>query len=79
MMDKIKIGCSGIGCSLPFGSLTTIFIVLKLCGAIEWSWVWVLSPMWLTFAFALAVLGICGLTIAVILLCAALITWIADR
>ncbi len=26
--------------------LTLIFITLKLCGVIEWSWVWVFMPMW---------------------------------
>lgn len=30
------------------GSLLQIaFIVLKLCGVIDWSWIWVLSPMWI--------------------------------
>lgn len=27
--------------------LVVIFIVLKLLGAITWSWVWVLSPIWI--------------------------------
>jgi hypothetical protein len=27
--------------------LTTIFIVLKLAGVVTWSWVWILSPLWL--------------------------------
>lgn len=36
---------NGIG----FGGLLTIaFIVLKLCGVITWSWVWVLSPLWIS-------------------------------
>lgn len=30
--------------------LTLIFIVLKLTGTIHWSWVWVLSPIWITLA-----------------------------
>lgn len=28
--------------------LTLVFIVLKLCGVITWSLVWVLSPMWIS-------------------------------
>ena len=28
--------------------LLVIFIVLKLCGLISWSWVWVLSPLWIS-------------------------------
>lgn len=29
------------------GLLTIAFIVLKLIGRITWSWVWVLSPIWI--------------------------------
>lgn len=29
-----------------FGLLTLAFIILKLCNVIRWSWVWVLSPLW---------------------------------
>ena len=31
-----------------FGLLTLLFIGLKLTGHIAWSWVWVLSPIWIT-------------------------------
>lgn len=27
--------------------LQLIFIVLKLCKVIKWSWIWVLSPSWI--------------------------------
>lgn len=30
------------------GLLGIAFIVLKLCGVIDWSWVWVLSPFWIS-------------------------------
>ena len=30
-----------------FELLTIAFIVLKLCNVIEWSWIWVLSPIWI--------------------------------
>lgn len=30
-----------------FGLLTLIFIVLRLTEVVQWSWVWVLSPIWL--------------------------------
>ena len=40
---------------ISFGSLLTIvFIVLKLCAVITWSWAWVLSPLWISLAFSLA-------------------------
>ena len=42
---------------LSFSSLLTlIFIVLKLCSIISWSWFWVLSP--LLFGLALDILVI---------------------
>lgn len=27
--------------------LLVVFIVLKLCHVINWSWLWVLSPLWI--------------------------------
>ena len=36
----------GIGFS---GALALIFIDLKLTKVITWSWVWVLSPIWIPF------------------------------
>ena len=29
-----------------FGLLTIVFVTLKLIGVIDWSWVWVLAPLW---------------------------------
>ena len=36
----------GIGFS---GLLTIVFITLKLTDYIDWSWWWVLSPLWIPF------------------------------
>lgn len=30
------------------GVLAIVFVVLKLCGLIDWSWWWVLSPLWIS-------------------------------
>ena len=30
------------------GLLTILFVALKLLGHIEWSWWWVLSPIWIS-------------------------------
>lgn len=38
------------------GALTIAFIVLKLCHVIDWSWVWVLSPLWISAAIAVLIL-----------------------
>jgi hypothetical protein len=33
------------------GLLTIVFITLKLTGYINWSWLWVLSPIWIAMIF----------------------------
>ena len=32
------------------GLLALIFITLKLLDKIDWSWIWILSPLWLPLA-----------------------------
>ena len=54
-MSNSNSSSSGIGFS---GLLTIVFITLKLCNVITWSWWWVLSPVWITIGIALLVLGI---------------------
>lgn len=39
-----------------FGALTIVFIVLKLCKVINWSWVWVLAPLWIPIALVIVLL-----------------------
>lgn len=29
------------------GLLTLLFIILKLCNIISWSWIWIVSPLWI--------------------------------
>lgn len=43
---------SGIGVT---GLLGVAFIVLKLVGIINWSWLWVLSPFWISAGLALLI------------------------
>jgi len=38
------------------GLLTIAFIVLKLTGYINWSWWWVLSPLWIETAIGLLII-----------------------
>lgn len=40
------------------GLLTILFIGLKLTDYIDWSWWWVLSPLWIGFALWLVIVGI---------------------
>ena len=42
-------------------TLTLIFVVLKLCGVIDWGWVWVLAPIWIPLAIVVAIFAVvCG-------------------
>lgn len=45
MSKNTETSSGGIGF---VGLLTIVFITLKLTGVITWSWVWVLSPIWIT-------------------------------
>ena len=53
MNNKTKKGGLGI-----VSVLTIIFIVLKLLGVIKWSWIWVLSPLWISAVIVLAVFSV---------------------
>ena len=48
MSDNKQVQTGGINF---FGLLAIVFITLKLIGYINWSWWWVLSPLWLPLAF----------------------------
>lgn len=52
MSDKSSSASGGVGFA---GLLTVLFIGLKLCHQIAWSWWWVLSPLWISWGLVLAV------------------------
>lgn len=60
-MSESKTNSGGIGF---VGLLTILFIGLKLTGYIAWSWIWVLSPLWIT---ALVVIAVLLIALAVLL------------
>lgn len=33
--------------------LAIVFVILKLVGVIDWSWWWILSPIWIAFIIAI--------------------------
>jgi len=43
------------------GLLAILFIAFKLAGIIDWSWVWVLCPLWIGIALFLAIIAIVAL------------------
>ncbi len=53
MNNKTKQGGLGI-----VSVLTIIFIVLKLLGVIKWSWIWALSPIWISAVIVVAVFSV---------------------
>lgn len=60
---------SGSGGGIGFiGLLTILFIALKLTGFIDWSWLWILSPIWILVA-----------VVVLIVVCAVVILEIKDR
>ncbi|MFW6377528.1 MAG: hypothetical protein ACOCZ5_02670, partial [bacterium] len=60
MSDNSNTTSGGIGF---IGLLTILFIGLKLTNYIDWSWWWILSPLWIS-----AGIGIIFIIIAVIVL-----------
>ena len=38
------------------GALTLVFVTLKLTDVIDWSWWWVLSPLWISVGVFLIIL-----------------------
>ena len=55
MASENKAASGGIG----FTSLLLLaFIILKLTGYINWSWFWVLAPLWIPFVIAAVIISI---------------------
>jgi hypothetical protein len=55
--DKTSVRTSGMSTS---GLLGVVFVTLKLCGVIHWSWWWVTAPFWVGPAVLLAIGILCG-------------------
>ena len=54
-MDNNSNSRTGIGFT---GLLQLLFIALKLVGVINWSWLWVLSPTWISLVIVVICLVI---------------------
>ena len=54
MNKKSNSSSSGVGFG---GILTILFIGLKLGKVIDWSWWWVLSPLWISTILVVVILG----------------------
>lgn len=61
--EKVVVKSGGIG----FGGLLAIlFIGLKLGGVINWSWLWVLSPLWIPLAIVLGIFVIVAVVAGIV-------------
>ena len=52
MSNSKSTGGGGVGFC---GLLAVAFIVLKLCKVIDWSWWWVLAPIWIPIGIVMAI------------------------
>lgn len=57
-IEKAENSSSGIGIGTV---LFLIFLVLKLIGAISWSWWWVFSPIWIPILLVVVIGGLIAL------------------
>lgn len=48
-----------------FTILFLIFMTLKLCGVITWSWIWVTAPIWAPILIVLTIFAVVGLVVLV--------------
>lgn len=51
---QLKVNISGIQFFL-----LVLFIILKVVGVFTWSWLWVLTPLWLPFVLFFGFLFLC--------------------
>ena len=51
--SSLRIGCGILSAVMLAALLTVVFVTLKLCNVINWSWWWVISPFWIYIAICL--------------------------
>tara|TARA_B100000902_G_scaffold100740_1_gene103090 strand:- start:1414 stop:1659 length:246 start_codon:yes stop_codon:yes gene_type:complete len=62
-VEKIQNNRKGMG---PLSTLTMIFVVLKLTNNLAWSWVYVLSPLWMPGLIVLVIALLIGVPLGVL-------------
>ena len=62
-MSETKFISRGIGF---VGMLTILFIALKLTSTINWTWWWVLSPIWIDVCLALFMIVFVLISVAIV-------------
>ena len=51
---------SNSGCSISIDTIQVLLIIFKLTDVIDWSWWWVLSPIWIIILLCLILCLISG-------------------
>jgi hypothetical protein len=74
MSDKSSQASSGVGFC---GLLTVLFIGLKLTNHIDWSWIWVLSPLWIPWVLFFGVLAVFGIGWLILMISTLIITTVS--
>lgn len=54
ILNKLENNSNGGNGALSI--LLIAFVILKLCHVIDWSWWWVLSPMWIPFILLIIII-----------------------
>lgn len=62
-MSKQETKTTGIS---TFGLLGVVLVTLKLCGVIDWSWLWVTAPFWGGLAIVLCLMVVALLAALVV-------------
>ena len=62
MTSNSSSSSGGIGFT---GALTILFIGLKLCNVIHWSWWWVLSPIWISMSIVILIIAILAILVLI--------------
>ena len=67
-MSKKKTYSTGNGIEIGFiGLLTIVFITLKLCHVINWSWWWVLSPLLISWGIVILIYSIIAIVMIILI------------
>ena len=61
--SSLRIGCGILLAVVLAVMLTVVFVTLKLCNVINWSWWWVISPFWIYIAVCLLLIIIVAIFI----------------
>jgi len=48
----------GFGCYSPCILVFIVFLILKLTNTIDWSWLWITSPLWIPWSVVVLIIAI---------------------